>query len=93
MVINVHPPALLKLKFLDEKLTITKISGLNKLCRFVYACTYYEQTSCPVPFFPPQCQKKKGGLGSEIIRVTDCISKHVPIQGVYCYILTPCVEC
>ena len=34
-------------------------------------------------------------LNSSSIRVTDCISKHacVPIQGVYCYILTPCVEC
>ena len=27
------------------------------------------------------------------LRVTDCISKHAPIQGVYCFILTPCVEC
>ena len=22
----------------------------------------------------------------------DCISKHAPIQGVYCYILTPCMD-
>ena len=78
MVINVHPPALLKLKFLDEKLTITKISGLNKLCRFVYACTYYEQIRTYVATYKRELLTCHVAL-HQLIRPTDSHVNLTPV--------------